>query len=273
MSHIQLVVALTLLAVTLLPNTNAEKRLRPKQKITITDGNLPFNLNMRVCNAFTDEAPLTVVLQPDGHGNINLTNQAPLQYKSCRDLAVHLKHGDSLEFLKDGAQLGAFAVTSVPQYDATLLLIIHRKGTSSRPAFRSHIFSKTKNAQVAVLDMYTGPSRHSVVIQENKLNAEKGRQLSVLSEKLAYDSVVAVDHGNYYCSLTGVDRTKKSSLKTGRVPFTVNDGESYVAMRVGTAGNPGFPEELIVFPSSESRCLQLQSATLLAMMLLTLLPS
>eukprot|EP00746_Dinoflagellata_sp_MGD_P160689 gnl/MRDRNA2_/MRDRNA2_87559_c0_seq1.p1 gnl/MRDRNA2_/MRDRNA2_87559_c0~~gnl/MRDRNA2_/MRDRNA2_87559_c0_seq1.p1 ORF type:complete len:274 (+),score=45.83 gnl/MRDRNA2_/MRDRNA2_87559_c0_seq1:90-911(+) len=262
-------------AVALLTTVTADHLLRSKRHIVIEGGTSPSKLNLRLCNAFTDSTPVAVVLKPMAKNAVavNLTKQQPLKYKSCRDWPVSIGRGDTFEFVKQGGQLGAFQVSSVPQWDATLLLIFRRKGDSARPTFVSHIFSKTKNAQLAVLDMYNGPSKHSVVIQQRKEVApvKKGHELSVLAENLAYDSVVAVAHGNYMFALTGNDQRTKHPPHARSVPFTVDPGVSYVAMRVGTSDKPEFPEELVVFPSSAAYGIGVLSSTLVGAVLLTLL--
>lgn len=264
-------VTFVLLTTTLIPASiagNADK-LRSKRKIVLDGALTTKAMNLRLCNAFADKAPIGVVLKNDREKEVVLTQQEPLNYKSCKALSLELERGDTFEFQQGGAELGAFAVTSVPDLDdAILLLIIHRKGTSAQPAFVSHMFSRTKNAQVAVLDMYTGPSKHSLVIQEEKKLSpdQKGQHVSILSEQLAYDSVVAVGHGKYFCAFSGTSQ-ESHALKASRVQFKADAGESYVAMRVGNAASPDFPEELVVFPKSGSHWIGLQSLTVIALLL------
>lgn len=269
-----------LVAVALLTTIQADDRLRSKQRhIVIEGGTSPSQLNLRLCNAFTDTTPVAVVLKPAARQavDVNLTKQGLLHYKSCKDWPISISRGDTLEFVQRGAQLGAFAVTTVPTWDATLLLIFRRKGTSSRPIFVSHTFSKTGNAQVAVLDMYNGPRKNQVVIQKAMEEApkdKKGHELSVLAESLTYDSVVAVAHGQYMCALAGNEgkALSKHISKVKKVAFNVVSGTSYVAMRVGTSDKPEFPEELVVFPpSSASYCLGGLSSAMVAAALLSLL--
>jgi hypothetical protein len=274
-SYTQLVVAIALLT-----TVKADHGLRSKKHIVIEGGTLPSQLNLRLCNAFTDTSPVAVVLKPAAkHAvDVNLTKHDLLQYKACRDWPIGIQRGDTLEFEQHGGQLGAFAVTAVPTWDATLLLIFTRKATSARPKFISHVFSKTDNAQVAVLDMYNGPSKRSVVIEKgaeedtkaHDKKAQKGHELSVLSESLMYDSVVAVSHGNYMCALDGNDGTTKHPSKVGKIAFNVVAGTSYVVMRVGTSDKK-FPEELVVFPSSASYCLGGLSSMMIAVLLSLLL--
>jgi len=269
-SYMQLAVAVALVSIVSGASIEKEKGLRSKRHIVIEGGALPSTLNLRVCNAFTDKTPVALVLKAAAHDvlDVDLTKEGPLQYKACKDWPVNLKRGDSLEFQQHGGQLGAFAVTSVPQWDTTLLLIIRRKGSSPRPVFTSHVFGKVQNSQVAVLDMYNGPSKHQIVIQSNKEPSpdKKHHKLSVLdTDTLAYDNVVAVGHGNYVCTLGG------NPGKASKVALAVVPGENYVAMRVGS-GEPDFPEELVVFPSSASYSLSGLSGMLLAALLLSLLP-
>lgn len=252
MSCAQLAVSFALLATICIPPTNAVEKLRNKRNIVIANGARSANLNLRVCNAFTDKTPVAIHMKPEDTKDTDLTGKELLHYKSCRDWPVHLMRGTSLEFLQGGAQLGAFEVTSVPQWNAVLLLVIHRKGSSNQLGFASNVFSKSKNAQMAVLDTYTGASKDSIVISEKKesIVAEKGHKLSVLAENLAYNTVVAMNHGNYFCTLS--EHVHGTNMHARRVAFSVNDGESYVAMRVGMQGKDGFPEELVVFPESGS---------------------
>lgn len=269
-SCVQLV-TFVLLTASLIPPAIAGNvdKLRSKRRIVLDGALTAKNLNLRLCNAFTDKGPVGVVLKNDYEKEVDLTKKEPLDYKSCKAWSLELKRGDTFEFRQGGTELGAFQVTSVPQWDAILLLIVHRKGTSPQPAFVSHMFSRTKNAQVAVLDMYKGPSKHDLVIQvEKKLSPDqKGKHVSVLSEKLAYDSVVAVSQGNYFCALSGTSQ-ESHTLKAKRVAFQAEEGESYVAMRVGSTGSPDFPEEVVVFPSSGSHWAGLQSLIVIALAVL-----
>lgn len=204
-------------------------------------------IHLRVCNAFNNLGPMELLHRPGHHHSDsvkvnNLTSRAGLlAYKGCREWGLDLRRGDSLEFLQSSSHLASFSVSSVPQWDTLLLLVIHRRKSSSRAAFSSHVFAKTNTAQVAVLDMYQGPSKAYLTIQDDKLeeNNLKERKVSALSEELAYDSVVALNGGKYTCKLVG-------GVKPQKVVLTAEKGESYVAMRVGE----GKEEEIMVFPST-----------------------
>lgn len=204
-------------------------------------------IHLRVCNAFSNSGPLELLHRPGHHHTDsvkvnNLTSEAGLlAYKGCREWGVDLRRGDSLEFLQSSSHLGSFSVSSVPQWDTMVLLVIHRRKSSSRVAFSSHVFAKTNSAQVAVLDMYQGSSKGHLAIQDDKVEEDnvKESKVSALAEELAYDSVVALDGGKYICKLIG-------GLKPQQVALTAEKGESYVAMRVGE----GKEEEIMVFPST-----------------------
>jgi hypothetical protein len=214
-------------------------------------------VHLRVCNAFSHAEPLQLLHRPGHHHEdsmkvSNLTSKAGLLgYKGCREWAVDLRRGDSLEFLQSSAHLGSFSVSAVPQWDTLLLLVIHRRQSSSRAAFASHVFAKAKIAQVAVLDMYQGHSKGHLAIQEDKPEEKQNHKLSALAEELAYDSVVALDGGKYICKLVG-------GVKPQKVALTAQKGESYVAMRVGE----GKDEEIVVFPMSGSSGYNVWSASL-----------
>jgi len=202
-------------------------------------------IHLRVCNAFGNSGPMELLHRPGHHhGHSNKVNKLTskgglIAYKGCGEWSLDLRRGDSLEFLQNSSHLGSFSVASVPQWDTMLLLVIHRRKSSTRPAFASHVFAKTKSAQVAVLDMYNGHSKGHLAIQEEKPDDSSERKLSVLSEELEYDSVVALDQGKYICKLVGGTQPRQVSL-------IAQKGESYVAMRVGEGKN----EELVVFPTS-----------------------
>lgn len=239
--------------------TNRARRSKGHAIVIADEAKKHSPIHLRVCNAFSPSEPLELLHRP-GHHHAhsmkvnNLTAKVGLLgYKGCRELAVDLRRGDSLEFLQSSSHLGSFSVSSVPQWDTLLLLVIHRRKSSSRAAFASHVFAKAASAQVAVLDMYQGQSKGRLAIQEDKPQEDEPqhRKLSALSEELAYDSVVALDGGNYICKLVG-------GTKPHQVALTAKKGESYVAMRVGE----GKEEDIVVFPASGSNSYHLWGTSL-----------
>jgi len=248
-------VALALAGLVLMPGCKADQlnlgtraRRNPEQSIVIADqAKQRPRVQLRVCNAYGKSAPLELLHRPGHHHGDSMkissltAKDGSLAYKGCREWNVDLRRGDSLEFLQDSAHLGSFSVSAVPQLDTLLLLVVHRRKSSARPAFASHVFAKAKSAQVAVLDMYQGLSRGKLAIQEDKPqdDSQSKKPLSVLSEELSYDSVVALDGGKYICKLVGGEKPKQLAM-------TAKAGESYVAMRVGDDKD----EEIVVFPMS-----------------------
>jgi len=198
---------------------------------------LEFQHKLRVCNAYPYAAPIDLF-----RGKEQLTSQA-MPYKSCEDFSTNLKAGDKIEFRVGDANAGTFSVSDLPNNDAVLLLVIHRHDTLSTAVnFESHVFANLLNAQVAVIDTYKGTEKSSVKIQDSK-DAKSARK-----EDLRYDSVVAVNPGEYMVTLTSTD---------GKVANTQSlvalNRESYVVLRVGVEAQSGqsYPEELLVYPKSD----------------------
>jgi len=233
----------------------------------IIDVSKEFVHRLRACNAYATTKPVEVVhhrAHQDKGADEILTKAGVLGYKSCRDFAIHLQRGDSLEFLQNGSHVGSFAVSSLPRRDALFLLVIHRRSAESMmPAFSSHIFSdNSKSAQLAVLDVFNGPDMHQIQIRDSNGNKRTGASLIARSEDLNYDTVVSITPGDYGCGLKGA-ATQIATLQA-------RQGESYIAMRVGLKGKDGFPEEIVVFPSASGGARMLQDAIVSLVMLLIL---
>ena len=134
-----------------------------------------------------------------------MTDDGPWTYKNCKDFSAPLKAGDKLEFKVGDTNDGTFAVSDLPNYDATLLLVIYRHDTlSTAVSFESYVFTNLLHTQVAVLDTYKGSEKASLKIQD-AADAKTAR-----SEELRYDSVVAVNPG------TGADSTAPEATRRCR---------------------------------------------------------
>lgn len=216
---------------------------------------LDFKHTLRVCNAYPSDKELSVINAKETLGE--------MPYKSCKDVASPLKSGDKLEFKIDGSEVGTFSISDLPQNDATLLLVIFRHDTvSTAVAFESHVFANLANSQIAVIDTYKGTSKASVKIQDVK-DAKHSR-----SEDLRYDSVVAVNPGEYQCVLMGSDGEEKS--KTTLVAVAK---ESYAVLRVGVEAQSGkkYSQELMAYPQSDAPKSSAQTKGPLLGLVLTLL--
>lgn len=198
---------------------------------------LEFKHRLRVCNAYG--APLTIV-----RAKLKLTDPE-MAYKECRQFSIQLLTGDKLEFHVGESNGGTFAVASMPENDAVLLLVLSRHDSlSSAVSFESHIFANLAEAQVAVIDTYRGKNGGTVRIQDHNKNH------SSRSELLRYDSVVAVNPGTFDCVLYGKDGIEKNKKE-----LVARNQEAYVILRVGVESQEGgvaLPEEIIVFPQSVS---------------------
>jgi len=205
---------------------------------------LEFQHRLRVCNAYPYAAPIDLL-----RGKEKLT-QEPMPYKTCNDFSTNLKAGDKIEFRVGDANAGTFSVADLPQNDAVLLLVIHRHDTLSTAVnFESHVFANLMNAQVAVIDTYKGSAKSTVKIQDEAKSSESARRPSLSrKEDLRYDSVVAVNPGEYVVSLSnsdGSDVDKQNLVALNR--------ESYILLRVGIEAQQGqqYPQELMVYPKSD----------------------
>lgn len=206
---------------------------------------LEFKHQLRVCNAY----PVAASLDLFRGRSEKMTGDAAMPYKSCRDFVAPLKAGDKLEFKVGDASAGTFAVADLPQNDAVLLLVVHRHDTiSTAVSFESHVFSSMENAQVVVLDAYKGKAKAHTSISDAGSSAKKEKKEKARSEELRFDSVVAVNPGEYEVALTGDDGVTKA--KTSLVAL---EHESYVVLRTGVDSEQGqkYPQELLVYPSSD----------------------
>jgi len=196
---------------------------------------LNFQHRLRVCNAYPYGAALDVYRAKE-----KLTEE-PMKYKNCRQFNIQLLMGDKLQFKVGDQNVGTFAVASMPENDAILLLVISRHDTlSTAVSFESHIFANLLNAQLAVIDTYKGESKSSLRITDVGDDEDKNR-----SEDLRFDSVVAINPGEYNCALFGKDGVRKKMQ-----PLHAQNREAYVVLRIGVDAQKGssYPEDIIVFP-------------------------
>lgn len=193
---------------------------------------------LRVCNAYPYMTALNVFIGKPS-GIMKITDPA-MPYKTCREFEPQLHAGDRIDFRFQDASAGTFVVGDLPSTDAVLMLVIYRHNTKTTAvAFESHVFANLLNAQIAVLDVYKGPAKSSIKIQDAE-DASTSR-----SEPLAANSVVALNPGKYEVVLVGADGSSKS-----RSDLTVENRESCVVIRCGVEPEQGrsYPQELMVYP-------------------------
>jgi len=199
-----------------------------------------FKHRLRACNAYPYAAPLDVYIN-----KVNkLTKDEPMPYKTCREFTTPLKAGDKLKFKVGDANAGTFSISDLPNTDAVLLLVIHRHDTlTNAVSFESHVFANLLNAQIAIIDTYKGSQKASMKIADKGSGKDSAR-----SEDLHYNSVVAVNPGEYDVSLVGMDGKKK-----GAANLVAVNKESYVVLRVGVEAQQGqsYPQEVVVAPHSK----------------------
>eukprot|EP00927_Polykrikos_kofoidii_P081086 TRINITY_DN7822_c0_g1_i6.p1 TRINITY_DN7822_c0_g1~~TRINITY_DN7822_c0_g1_i6.p1 ORF type:complete len:268 (-),score=44.69 TRINITY_DN7822_c0_g1_i6:50-853(-) len=210
---------------------------------------LEFKHQLRVCNAFPYSGAFDVY-----KGLEKLTDDAPMNYKSCNDFSSLVKIGDKLDFKIGDATAGTFSVSYLPNFDAVLLLVVHlHDQRSTAVSFESHVFGSSPKAQIAVIDTYRG-SAQTVPWIKDEAAANNSR-----SEELRFNSVVAVNSGKYEVELDAKDRVQKAR----RQLVALNEGR-YVVLRTGVESVEGdsFPEDLMVFPESDPALLH-SGATML----------
>jgi len=215
---------------------------------------LEFKQTLRVCNAYPYDSGVDIFV-----GQEQLSSET-LPYKSCKEYSPKLHAGDKVDFKVDGASAGTFTISDLPASDATLLMVIYRHDTmSTAVSFESHVFSKTAESQVAVIDTYKGQTGTELRIEDVKPQKPEGDKpedkkhaFVARSEMLRYNNVVAVNPGVYKVKLVEEEATKADSELVA-VPE-----ENYVILRVGVAAEEGksYKEELMVFPHSDKKVLE-----------------
>jgi len=244
-------------------NTAAQKTGKDlKRHSMLVESPQAVEQNLVICNAYASPHSLDIVRVRDRHA---LTEGSPLKYKECQDFTVPLEEGDQLDFKAGSLDVGTFYATGLPKSSASLLLIPHRRSPHAvGVSFESHAFADLNNPQIAVIDAFRSKkdkNQGSVKITESVADAKGDKAPSKVEEELKFNSVVAVNPGEYELSLTGT-----GEHIVGKVPLSANGAAKYVVMRLGIedeTGKPGkYPQELVVFPQSGSSRLTCMSAFL-----------
>ncbi|OLP93596.1 hypothetical protein AK812_SmicGene24472 [Symbiodinium microadriaticum] len=198
-----------------------------------------YEHTLRVCNAYPGTERFQVEM-----GGVSIMTGAPMGYKECQQLNLTkpLMPGDRLDFRADSLPVATFTVDSLPKYNAVMYVAVHRRGfTTDAVSFQSHMFSTAKNAQVAVLDTYTGEAKAALLLANSTGQWE--------GTVLPFGTAFGIPDGTYQVILS--DGSADSKI---RAPFTAVKGESYIVLRTGVtekmANSSGidYPQDLIVFP-------------------------
>lgn len=198
-----------------------------------------FTQKLRICNAY----PMTSTM--DIYKDDEKINTEPLAYKACGEFVSSLKSDSNLDFKIDDNTIGSFTITTLPDTDVVLQLVIYRHDPfSTSVSFESHVFANLASPQVAVIDTYRGAGASDVRIEDLK-SVEKDKERR--SELLRYDSVVAVNPGHYEVSLVGKEGKRQAKKDLVALPR-----QSYIVMRVGVEAEEDtpYPQEVVVFPHS-----------------------
>lgn len=192
---------------------------------------------IQICNAYCRKAEMDV--EQESAGKVSKLTASPIGYKTCTSMNLTLHNGDRLHFTHSdtGVNQGTFKVSRIPNTEAILLLVLRRKQPGLNTlAFESHVFANQVNAQIAVLDMYQGRRVAKLHIEE------KSNEKVIHSENLRFNSVVAINSGQYLVVMQDED----GKIATEALLPAHNQG-NYVIMRVGNE-DLNDPMDLLVFP-------------------------
>jgi len=218
-----------------------------------------------ICNAYASPKPLEIL---QVRGRASLTQGNPLGYKKCQDFTVPLQEGDQLDFKAGGLDVGTFYATGLPKSPTSLLLIPHRRTAHSVGlSFESHAFAEVKSPQIAVIDAYRGKSSSQSskvkIIETLPESTEKDAEKAKIEEELNFNSVVAVNPGQYEVSLSGTGGDNATVF-----PLNAIGASKFVVMRLGVEDESShvghYPLELIVYPNTAGHIVLRISISLVA---------
>ncbi|CAE7577244.1 unnamed protein product [Symbiodinium natans] len=239
-----------------------------------------------VCNAYPGTERFDVEM-----GGVSIMTGPQMAYQECQQLNLTkpLMPGDRLDFRADTLSVATFTVDSLPKqcgstgqhvvgYNAVMYIVepwpifatwkacVYRRGaTTDAVSFQSHMFARSKNAQVAVLDTYTGEAKAALLLANSTGQWE--------GTVLPFGTAFGVPDGTYQVILS--DGSAESKI---RAPFTAVKGESYIVLRTGVtekaanSSSIAYPQDLVVYPVTSSGWGQRSSAArVLAGLLIPLL--
>jgi len=177
--------------------------------------------NLTICNAYADRKPLSAYTV---NTRVKLTEE-PIQYKTCKKIALSMEEGERIDFKLGGLSVGTFRASGLPYVSASLLMIpYHKNNDTMTAAIASHMFSANDDrAQIAVLDAYAGVFNH----RDMKIVQASGR--SKHSVDLKSGQLLHLTAGSYDVVLAD---EKGKHLKT--VHLDAQAGAQYVILHVGS---------------------------------------
>jgi len=215
---------------------------------------LKFDQQLLVCNAYPGSfgSESTVSVTQNGR------DAHDILYKECRRIAGHVHSKDKLDFnfTKSGIR-GTFEIGTLPDTDATLLLVVQKRdATSQLAAFQSFVFPAKqdgKEAQLAVIDTYKGASPAAHLRMEDHVNGKEKKTVSKRVEQLNFNRIYAIEEGAYDASISDHlegESAEQMVEQTKRV-LRLSKNQNYVVLRTGDGKLGGSSESLVIFPNEE----------------------
>lgn len=215
---------------------------------------LKFKQQLLVCNAYPSDSP--VLVRKNGHESIASADTA-LAFQECRYMPTYVQKRDRLEFgLRDREVTGTFEVGALPSADALLLLVLEKQPDSPKVSFQSFAFpssANAKDAQLAVINTFTGNSSSPYLKMEDHIADKEQQTVAKRVEKLNFNRVYTVEEGGYDVAVTDVHREGVSEQnlndleKSTRRNIKLTHNSNYVILRTGGGG---YKESLVVFPDN-----------------------
>jgi len=176
--------------------------------------------NLTICNAYADRKPLSAYTV---NTRVKLTEE-PIQYKTCKRIALQLEEGERIDFKLGGLSVGTFRASGLPYVSSSLLMIpYHANNDTMTSAIASHMFSQGEDrAQVAILDAFA--------IKRGNIKVEQVGGRSKQSVELKSGQLLKLKAGSYRFLLT--DEHGKV-IKTA--PLDAQANAQYVVLHLGSA--------------------------------------
>jgi len=226
----------------------ANRALRPAPAVDDTVVKpFKFDQQLLLCNSYPSDSPMVVkkngqeMLADEGH---------PIAFRECRYVEGRVQAHDKLDLAVAGLEVhGTFEVGDLPTTDAVLLLVAEKRSRSTLVGFQSFalpVSSNSKDAQLAVIDAFTGNASAAHLKVEDHITGKEEQTVSKRIEQLNFNRVYSVEEGTYDASVAELPREGVLAQSTKKV-LKLTKHQNYVVLRTGDAEH--FPESLVVFPA------------------------